>query len=221
MPRRTRWIAIATALVAMCIGLASSSRLGPAPQIGGAVAKKVAGQEFASVRSFWQGYLADHYVWSSPAFEVLERATCKSKPFVALACFPPRRPVTTILVQEEFARRLLAGEQDPEGRRMLRFIIAHEYGHFIVDELARQRYITAPVAGPRGEVLADCLGGVTLFKRGTWLTRSEMMQWLNFFFYLNGGTEKPTDHTTPDYRFAAFQIGVQRGDAGQCLRAYT
>lgn len=221
MLRGARWIAIATALAAMCFGLTSSSRLGPVPQIGSTAAKKVAGQEFAAVRSFWQGYLADHYVWLGPAFELPKRATCKSQPFVALACFPPRRPVTTILVQEEFARRLLAGEHGPAGRRLLRFIIAHEYGHFIVDELARQRYITVPAAGPRGEVLADCLGGVALFRRGTWLTRSEMMQWLNFFFYLNGGTEKPTDHTTPDYRFAAFQIGVQRGSADQCLKAYT
>lgn len=102
------------------------------------------------------------------------------------------------------------------------FILAHEFGHHVADELASQLSLTEPV-GKDMELLADCLAGNwaytayynDLLEAGDW---EEGIALLEILGDVDIRTE--SSHGTAEERIAAFQTGYDTGDVLACVNTY-
>jgi hypothetical protein len=94
-------------------------------------------------------------------------------------------------------------------------VVAHEFAHHIVDELATQRGVAQPV-WKNNELIADCLAGVSTWAmaRDRLLEAGDVEEALALLELIGDyQVESRSHHGTPAERMAAFRIGLYGPDS--------
>lgn len=99
-------------------------------------------------------------------------------------------------------------------------IVAHEFGHSVVDELGTQRGVAQPT-GKNKELIADCFSGAwasTAYKKG-YLENGDIEEGVATFDAIGDTSASSDPHGTSAERVAAFTLGLN-GQPFQCIAAY-
>jgi uncharacterized protein len=137
----------------------------------------------------------------------------------------------TILISEEFANGILDGGLDTslpgasqgygsaKGDFAVAYIVAHEYGHQVQNELGLDRRYGGQVPTSAFELQADCFAG-------TWakhadaerrLEEGDLQEALDSAMAVGDfDPSAPGHHGTPDQRREAFTTGFKAGDPASC-----
>jgi predicted metalloprotease len=109
-------------------------------------------------------------------------------------------------------------------------LVAHEFGHHIVHEMAVQANSYIPTTSERRELMADCFAGVWTYaaQLDNLLVQGDIEEAVNAL-YVVGSYDfgNPDFHGTPDQRVTAWEIGFYGSAAypyggvpGNCITAY-
>ena len=186
------------------------------------------------VDRYWTGTFADAgldeprvgYAWIPPGAAV--QSACGSLDESAAAYCPGD---DTIYVSERFADAIYAGALDRAlpgssqgyggtvGDSAVAYIVAHEYGHQVQDELGLYDRYGDQVPTMAFELQADCFAGVwarSADDEGR-LDAGDVHEALDAALAVGDfDTASPGHHGTPEQRRAAWGTGFQAGEPGSC-----
>lgn len=109
-------------------------------------------------------------------------------------------------------------------------IVAHEFGHHIVHEMAVQANSYIPTTSERRELMADCFAGVWSYAANldNLLVQGDIEEAINALYVIGSyDFDNPLFHGTPEQRVTAWEIGFYGstsypygGVPGNCISAY-
>jgi hypothetical protein len=102
------------------------------------------------------------------------------------------------------------------------FVVAHEFAHHIVDEIASQRGLRQP-AWKYNELIADCLAGTATraMDRDGLLEAGDVDEAVALLTLIGDDhVESPSHHGTAAERVAAFAVGLADGAPQDCIDEY-
>jgi hypothetical protein len=165
------------------------------------------------------------YVWVQPGRQVRTGCGAPAGPDAAFYC-----PADdTIYVSVVLAARVWAGLADNfpgqsagYGRAVgdfgVAYIVAHEYGHNVQQELGLTQVVATSTAQPL-ELQADCMAGLwgnSVFRAGK-ITDADVQEALDTALAVGDfDLTNPQHHGTPQQRRDAWLLGFETGDPARC-----